>query len=248
MSEMGSRFTFVRMGEDEEGTEIAKRALANVGHETQMRKELSEAYVGLLVYGQLQPALEINDAIRDAFIATANLSSLARSPVTHDWKGQIEHIGDREAPTRMVKVIMQIWRACGMIGMTLPQAWEVIWRLSIGSIPKLRRRSLEILLQEAARPSQQARGSYEELDRPAGNGWLMTSEVANRLGHPVQTVLRSLQDMAAHGLVQQWRKPGAGGEERGTTQPYHWRLSDQGRKWAKQIGWLIEQKIGGDAV
>jgi hypothetical protein len=48
LSEMGSRFAFVRMGETEEGTEIAKRALANVGHEAQMRKELSDAYRGLL--------------------------------------------------------------------------------------------------------------------------------------------------------------------------------------------------------
>ncbi len=249
LSEMGSRFTFVRMGEDEEGTEIAKRALANVGHETQMRKELSDAYRGLLEYGQLQPALEINDAIRDAFIATANLTSLARSPVTRDLRGQIEHIGDREAPTRMVKVIMQIWRGCGVIGMTIPQAWEVIWRLSIGSIPKLRRRSLQILLQEAARPSQQPPElAYQGLDRPAGKGWLMTAEVANRLGQPVQTVLRSLQDMAAHGLVQQWQKPRVAGEEKSSTLPYHWRLSDQGRKWARQIGWLIEEEIGGDAA
>jgi hypothetical protein len=250
LSEMGSRFTFVRMGEDEEGTEIAKRALANVGHEAQMRKELSDAYRGLIEYGQLQPALEINDAIRDAFIAMANLSSLARSPVTRDYRAQIEHIGDREAPTRMVKVIMQIWRACGVIGMTIPQAWEVIWRLSIGSIPKLRRRSLVILLQEAAQPSQPP-GSAQiysgGLDGPDGKGWLMTAEVANRLGHPVQTVLRSLQDMAAHGLVQQWQKPRAAGEEKSSTLPYHWRLSDQGRKWATQIGWLIEEEIGGDA-
>jgi hypothetical protein len=164
-----------------------------------MRKELSDAYQGLIEYGQLQPPLEINDAIRDAFIAMANLSSLARSPVTHDSRGQIEHIGDREAPTRMVKVIMQIWRACGVIGMTVQRAWDVIWRLSIGSIPKLRRRSLEILLQEAARPSQQPPElAYQGLDRPPGKGWLMTAEVANRLGHPAQTVLRSLQDMAAH--------------------------------------------------
>jgi predicted ArsR family transcriptional regulator len=76
----------------------------------------------------------------------------------------------------------------------------------------------------------------------------MTAEVANRLGHPVQTVLRSLQDMAAHGLVQQWRKPRAAGEEKSSTQTYHWRLSDQGRKWAKQIGWLTEEEIGGDAA
>lgn len=115
-----------------------------------MGKELSDAYRGLLECGERQPALEINDAIRDAFIAMANLSSLARSPVTRDYRGQIEHIGDREAATRMVKVIMQIWRACGVIGMTKEQAWEVIWRLSIGSVPKLRRRSLEILLKEAA--------------------------------------------------------------------------------------------------
>jgi hypothetical protein len=54
--------------------------------------------------------------------------------------------------------------------------------------------------------------------------------------------------MAAHGLVQQWRKSGAAGEEKSSTQPYHWRLSDQGRKWAKQIGWLIEEEIGGDAA
>jgi hypothetical protein len=249
LSEMGSRFTFVRMGETEEGTEIAKRALANVGHEAQMRKELSDAYRGLLEYAQRQPALEINDAIRDAFIAMANLSSLARSPVTRDIRGQIEHIGDREAPTRMVKVIMQIWRACGVIGMSGEQAWEVIWRLSIGSVPKLRRRSLEILLQEATRPSQppdSAHIDFSSMGRPAGKGWLMTAEVANRLGHPAQTVLRSLQDMAAHGLVEQWQKPRAGEEEKSSTLPYHWRLSDQGRKWAKQVGWLIEEEIGGD--
>jgi hypothetical protein len=237
LSEMGSRFTFVRMGEDEEGTEIAKRALANVGHETQMRKELSDAYRGLLEYGQLQPAFEINDAIRDAFIAMANLSSLARSPVTRDIRGQIEHIGDREAPTRMVKVIMQIWWACGVIGMTVQQAWEVIWRLSIGSIPKLRRRSLEVLLQEASRPSQpppeSAHIDFSSMGRPAGKGWLMTAEVASRLSHPVQTVLRSLQDMAAHRLVEQWQKPRGEGEEKTSTHPYHWRLSDQGRKMGK---------------
>jgi hypothetical protein len=51
LSEMGSRFTFVRMGETEEGTEIAQRALANVGHEAQMRKELSDAYRNLLETG-----------------------------------------------------------------------------------------------------------------------------------------------------------------------------------------------------
>jgi hypothetical protein len=45
-----------------------------------MRKELSDAHRGLLEYGELQPAFEINDAIRDAFIAMADLSSLARSP------------------------------------------------------------------------------------------------------------------------------------------------------------------------
>jgi hypothetical protein len=39
--------------------------------------------------------------------------------------------------------------------MTREQAWEVIWRLSVGSVPKLRRRSLEVLLLEAARPSRQ---------------------------------------------------------------------------------------------
>jgi DNA-binding IclR family transcriptional regulator len=35
----------------------------------------------------------------------------------------------------------------------------------------------------------------------------MTAEVANRLGQPVQTVLRSLQDVAAQGLVQQPSRP-----------------------------------------
>jgi predicted ArsR family transcriptional regulator len=86
------------------------------------------------------------------------------------------------------------------------------------------------------------------LDGLDGKGWLMTAEVANRLGQPVQTVLRSLQDMAAHGLVEQWQKPRGAGEEKSSTLPYHWRLSDQGRKWAKQIGWLIEEEIGGDAM
>jgi hypothetical protein len=54
--------------------------------------------------------------------------------------------------------------------------------------------------------------------------------------------------MAAHGLVQQWQKPRAVVEEKSTTLPYRWRLSEQGRKWAKQIGLLIEEEIGGDAA
>ena len=37
--------------------------------------------------------------------------------------------------------------------------------------------------------------------------------------HPVQTVLRSLQDMAAHWLVQQWQKPRAEGKDSRTTHP-----------------------------
>jgi hypothetical protein len=77
---MYSSFAFVRMGETEEGTEIARRALANVG--AQMRKELSDAYRDLLEYGELQAAFEINDAIRDAFIAIANLSASRDRPAS----------------------------------------------------------------------------------------------------------------------------------------------------------------------
>jgi hypothetical protein len=69
---------------------------------------------------------------------------------------------------------VEAWRACGVIGMTMQQAWEVIWRLSSGSVPKLRRTSLEVMLQEAARPSQQ----------PPESAQIDFSGVSQGLGRP----------------------------------------------------------------
>jgi hypothetical protein len=89
--------------------------------------------------------------------------------MNRDARAQIiaafREIADGRWERSVVKVIMRVWRAYGVIGMTIPQALEVIWRLSIGSIPKLRRRSLEILLQEAARPSQR----HQESDQIEGS-------------------------------------------------------------------------------
>src|ERR1022692_3066667 len=64
--------------------------------------------------------------------------SQARSPVHRDWKGEIELIGDAEAPTRIIKQLGQLWRACGVLGLDAEESWEVVRRCALDSIPKLR--------------------------------------------------------------------------------------------------------------
>jgi hypothetical protein len=176
-----------------------------------MRAELADATAGLLTHLPGQPHPVAGD-VRAALIGVASLVSQARSPVHRDWKGEIELIGDAEAPTRIIKQLGQIWRACGVLGLGRADSWEVVRRCALDSIPKLRGAVIRYL---DGHPGQH--------DTPT---------VGTGVVHPTRTVRRALEDLEAHGVVDR-KSAGQGYADK-------WELSQRAQGWIGGAGTLPE--------
>lgn len=204
LDQMGTRFLFIRLADaDRELT--AQSALMHSGNEDRMRRELAEATTGLL--GSLGKPHELHDGARTWIGSLANLASLARSPVERDYQGEISLVLDPEAPTRIAKQLGQLWRACGMLGLDEYQSWEAVRRAGLDSIPKLRRAVITYL------------GRMGGVPQP-------TTAVAQAVDHPSRTTRRSLEDLAAHQMVE--RTDDSYGTDRVT---YSWALSARALTW-----------------
>jgi hypothetical protein len=142
-------------------------------------------------------------------VPLANMASQARSPVQRDSVGQIELVLDAEAPTRIIKQLGQLWRACGMLGLDYPSSWAAVRRAGLDSIPKLRRAVIR------------------HLGKSAGS-WQSTSDVAMAVEHPPRTTLRALEDLAAHGVAVH--------SEYQHGRAYYWALSPRATAWWGVVG------------
>ena len=185
-----------------------------------MRDDLAAASAGLLTHLTGTPH-EIDGDTRIGLIGLASLVSQARSPVHRDWGGEIELIGDAEAPTRIIKQLGQLWRACGVLGLGHDESWEVVRRCALDSIPKLRGAVVRFL---------------EGCKEPA-----TTTAVGVGVVHPTKTVKRALEDLAAHRVVN--RK--SAGQGKADT----WELSGLARSWIDAVGtWpeMLEPPVTSD--
>jgi hypothetical protein len=211
---MGTRFLFVRLP-DANSSEIGRSALAQVGQEAAMRAELVKATTGLL--GSLGSPHELHQDVQNWLIPLAAMAAQARSPVMRDYSGEIELVGDAEAPTRIIKQLGQLWRACGMLGLDEARSWQAVRRAGLDSIPKLRR-AVITCLGECQR---------DPWGRPIKEPqWQPTTAVARAVRHPSRTTRRTLEDLAAHGIAE--RQDERYGDERVT---YSWALSEQALTW-----------------
>ena len=210
MAAMGTRFVFVRLPRSDLG-KISQSALEHMGREQEMRTGLAEVTAGLLANlpGKPHP---LGPEVTSALVGLACLASQARSPVQRDWKGEIELVLDAEAPTRIIKQLGQIWRACGMLGLGTTDSWEVVRRAGIDSVPKLRGSIIRYL---AASGSPQS-----------------TTDVASAVDHPTRSALRALEDLSAHDVVTRITA--------GQGHAHTWVLSDRARGWFDVTGTLPE--------
>jgi len=198
MSVMGTRFMLIRLHGDQD---IAGSAFDHVGEERPMRDALRAAVRGLLEH---LPGTAYEKAeVRAPIIALAKYVALARSPVDRDSQGEIRLVLDAEAPTRIVKMLTQLWRASGLLGLEKPKAWDLVRRVGVDSIPKLRGSILNHLAMSVVAPS--------------------TTDIAEYVEHPSRTTRRGLEDLAAHQVVRRI----AGGNGKAD----RWELTDQTRGW-----------------
>lgn len=196
MGAMGERFALYRLTEVDVDVQ-ARQALLHAGRERSMRKELAEAARAAI--GTLTVPRPLDEEETDSLIALATFVVRARSAVERDgYSREIELVPDAEAPTRLIIVLERLLAGLDAIGCDRGQAFAVVTKTALDSIPALRLlclRSLE---------------KYDELD---------TNQVALEVRHPTSTARRALEDLVAHGLVERIRQEAA-------NQAHHWKLSD----------------------
>jgi hypothetical protein len=201
MSTMGERFVLFRLPKLSD-QEQARRALAQAGHEAEMRAELAGAVSALLEAGVFPPR-ELAPAEIDVLVAISTFVVRARSAVERDgYSREIELVPGSESPARLVKVLSRLLAGLDAIGVERPQAWRVVAKAALDSIPALRLAALDALYQ--------------------AGGKVSTTSVAERIRYPTSTTRRALEELEAHDMID--RTSRGSGRNADT-----WELRDQER-------------------
>jgi DNA-binding transcriptional ArsR family regulator len=198
---LGSRFAFYRIEIDERKKQ-AGRALEHRRRGRGMRQELRDAVAGFFAGLELpEDDAALSGADEARLVDLADFVTVARSPVERDAYAsrEIELIPDAEAPARFAIMLAALLEGLLLIGIGAPAAWGLVTKVAFDSMPAQRRRIIEHLSARAE---------------------TTTKEAATALGLPTTTARRTLEDLAAHGLVhrEEGGKPGA---------PDIWRLAPE---------------------
>jgi predicted transcriptional regulator len=179
---MGDRFVYIRIDSENQDTRKASglQSIRNTGSEIAMRKELADA-VGGVIAGMSTHDTALTEQENIKLLDAANIVTMARTAVEHDYKGDVIDSHAPEMPTRFVKQLAQMVRGGIAIGMTRDRAMRLAIRCAKDSIPPLR---IEILLHIAQNPGSQV------------------SHVRKRINKPWTTIRRELQGLHMLGMLR----------------------------------------------
>ena len=180
---LGERFAMYRLEVDDPKAQ-ARRSLTHVGRERQMRAELQEAVAGFFAgvpSTQAPPERTVSDTER--LVALAHLVAHARSAVDREGfsSREIELVPDAEAPGRLVGVLANMLDGLRTIGVGQAEAWRLVTKIGLDSMPGQRRRIFEHALRSDS---------------------TTTKKAAAALGLPTNTTRRVLEDLTAHGVME----------------------------------------------
>jgi len=202
---LGERFVLYRLEQPDRRT-MAVRALRGRGHEEEMRHELQDVmvrFVGSLDY-DTPPILP--SSLEPRFAALADFVSRARSGVVRErYNHDLSLAPQPEAPARLAKQLasLAIGRALLRAADEVEEAdYAFVYRVALDCLPQVRLQVVEVL--------------------EGANDYLTTSQVAGAITYPTTTARRTLEDLAAIGIVA-IRKA----EKQG--QADNWQLADEAR-------------------
>jgi hypothetical protein len=181
IASMGDRFLILRMDSNEGRMGAGRQSRRNVGHEEQMRAELSAAASGVIAGATLTDAAELDDDETEVLLAAANLVTLARTGVDYDYRGDVIDAHAPEMPTRFTKQLVQLVRGAVAIGLERSDALRLAIRCARDSMPPLRLAIIDDLA-----------------DHPAST----PTEVRRRLDKPRNTMDRQLQALHILGVLR----------------------------------------------
>jgi len=203
MASLGERFLLYRLPEIS-ADKLADSALAHVGSEGAMRTELTQAVT--LWFNNLsipRGLIPLGDNDRQFLVALSTLVVRCRSAVERDYRSrEIEFVPEAEAPGRIARTLAQLVGGMTVAGVSADERRRLARKVGFDCIPALRRRALETLATSVEPKS--------------------TNNIAEALDHPVATVRRSLEDLAAHHVLV--RSPNGPGKT------HFWELSNWTRK------------------
>jgi hypothetical protein len=134
------------------------QAIRNTGTEPEMRRELAEAVAGLI-----SQVCDLTNEETTRILQAADITTLARTGVETDYRGDIIDAHAPEMPTRFAKQLAQVMRGGLAIGMRRPEAMALAIRCARNSMPPLR---LAILEDIAANPGSRIIDVRRRLQRP----------------------------------------------------------------------------------
>jgi hypothetical protein len=213
---MGERFVLLRLPDEADAHEQARKALAHSKQSEQMRTELGQAVVALFEQQVTGPP-ERSEQDAERLVNLAVLVVRCRSAVERDgYTREVELIPGPEAPARLVIVLDHLLDGLLALGAAPDIAWQVVQTAALDSIPALRRKAMTALL--------------------LSDGEMRTAELAEAIGYPLRTSERTLDDLVAHGIAVVNRH--------GQGKPTTWEISDwTAKSWAAATS---PEKSGGD--
>lgn len=179
---MGERFIEYRLPQADD-QEQALKALEHYGREEEMRQELAAAVGELftsLDFTAPSPALSSEEKTRLAQLAS--LAARSRSGIERDpHNREIILVPTPEAPGRLTRILARLFAGLLVIGVERDEAWQLIVKTGMDSLPSLRWRALQFCADEG---------------KPVN-----TTTIGAAVRHPTQTTRRALEDLAAHGVL-----------------------------------------------
>jgi hypothetical protein len=177
---LGERFLYCRMPEPDR-LAVARMALTGPRNQRPHRDALAEATCRLFV-GPLAAPPPL-DASEIAYLGTlVELVTRARSAVHRDSNDrEIEFVPGPESVGRLAHVLAGLLGGLRAIGVHDAIAWDVVLSCALDSIPAKRLGVLRVLA--------------------AADEGRSSPQVADALRYPTTTIRRTLEELAAHGLV-----------------------------------------------
>jgi hypothetical protein len=196
LAQLGERFVFYRLDVGDAATQ-ARCSLRHQGREREMRKSLRDAVCSLFATIDLSSIPPVTETDENRLVALTTLVARARSPVVRDsYRRELELVPDAEAPGRLIGTLGRFLTGLRVIGADDDEAWRVVVKAGLNSMPATRRRTLAFLI-----------------DNPTPT---TTTAVALDLGLPNPSTHRVLEELAAHGLLTR--------ESQGQGKPDLWQI------------------------
>lgn len=150
---MGDRFLVCRIDSTRGRSAAGRQALANIGHEVDMRADLRAAFGGVIA--QMSDAVDaLTDHEVDVLLGAADLVTTVRTNVERDARdGTVVSADLPEAPTRFLKQLGQVLRGGVAVGMERSEALRLALRLALDSMPPQRRDVLRYFARPGVPPS-----------------------------------------------------------------------------------------------